>query len=58
MMMQIRVEYADGQTRYFPAKDGWRVDAMKRCLVIGRGVPRTFVPLDGVTHFVIEESDG
>ncbi|MEU8186034.1 hypothetical protein [Micromonospora carbonacea] len=52
--VQLRVEYADHQRRYFPAERGWRIDAASRCIVIGRDLPRTYVPLDGVTDFTVE----
>lgn len=57
MAVQLRVEYADHQRRYFPAERGWRIDAASRCIVIGRDLPRTYVPLDGVTDFTIERSE-
>jgi hypothetical protein len=52
--VQIVVEYADHQFRYFPVKDCWRVDPAFRCIVIGRGLPRTYVPLDSVRNFTVE----
>lgn len=47
------VTYADHQTGYFQVPEGesWRVDPATRCLVVGRGVPRTHVPLDSVQSF-------
>lgn len=52
--VQLRVEFADHQRRYYPANAGWRIDAASRCIVIGTDMPRTYVPLDGVTDFTIE----
>jgi len=56
--VQLAVAYFDAQTRYFPvsAHHGWRIDAMSRCLVIGRGLPRTYVPLDRVESFTVERN--
>jgi hypothetical protein len=52
--VQLAVEYADHQTRYHPADRGWRIDAASRCIVIGRDLPRTYIPLDRVTHWTVE----
>lgn len=54
-MIQLAFTYANGQTLYHPVPpgEGWRVDTMQRVVVIGRGVPRTVVPLDGVQHFEV-----
>lgn len=52
--VQLAVEYADHQTRYYPANRGWRVDAASRCIVIGRDLPRTYVPLDRITNWTVE----
>ena len=54
MTVQLAVEYADHQTRYYPANAGWRVDAAFRCIVIGKDLPRTYIPLDNVVAFRIE----
>jgi hypothetical protein len=54
--VHLAVSYHSGQTRYFPVgEDGWRFDTSTRELVIGRGVPRTHVPLDTVAHYDIED---
>lgn len=53
--VQLVVEYADHQTRYYPANPGWRVDAASRCLVIGRDLPRTYIPLDRVMAWTVEQ---
>lgn len=52
--VQLAVEHADHQTRYYPVERGWRVDAASRCIVIGRDLPRTYVPLDDVFAFTVE----
>jgi hypothetical protein len=52
---QLVVEYADDTRRYYPvAGRGWRIDATSRCIVIGL-FPRTYVPLDAVRSFTVEE---
>jgi hypothetical protein len=56
--VQLRVEYADHQRRYFPVERGWRIDSASRCIVIGTDLPRTYVPLDGVTDFTVEPVPG
>jgi hypothetical protein len=54
----IAVTYTDNVTHYFPVglNRPWRIDAPSRCLIIGRGVPRIYVPLDQVRSFHIEEA--
>jgi hypothetical protein len=49
-MIYLEVSYSDHQVGHFPVPEGqgWRIDAASRCIVIGRGVPRKMVPLDGV----------
>jgi hypothetical protein len=54
MTIQLRVEYADHQRRYFPVERGWRIDAASHCIVIGTSMPRTYVPLCNVTDFTVE----
>lgn len=51
------VSYFNGTYRYYPVppEQGWKLDTMNRCLVIGRGVPRTWIPLDNVASYIIEE---
>lgn len=50
----LTVHYLDGQFRSFRLTQGWKVDVMHRMLVIGRGIPRTVVPLDTVKFFELE----
>lgn len=38
-----------------PMGEGWKVDVINRQIVVGRGVPRTMIPLDGVRSYTIEE---
>lgn len=56
MKLQIVVTYNDNSHMYYPVSHdgGWKIDAPSRCLVIGHGVPRTWVPLDQVRSFSIE----
>ena len=58
--LQLVVTYSDDTTRYYPVTyaGGWKVDPVHRELVIGRGVPRTFVPLDNVRAYSIEHVRG
>ncbi|MBM0235902.1 hypothetical protein JNW88_00170 [Micromonospora sp. ATA32] len=56
--VQLVVEHFDHQTRYYPANRGWRIDAASRCIVIGRDLPRTYIPLDNVAAFHIERVAG
>lgn len=54
---QLVVTYADHMVMYYPvtADGGWKIDNPSRCLVVGRGVPRTYIPLDQVRSFQIEQ---
>lgn len=58
-MRSLRVDYSDGQSRWYPLPEGkgWKVDPTYRCLLIG--VPshhRVFIPLDRVEAFQVEET--
>jgi hypothetical protein len=53
--IEIEVAYADHTMCYFSAEDGWKVDSPSRCLVIGRGVPRMYIPLDSVHCFRVTQ---
>lgn len=57
LSVQLVVTFADHSHRYFPLSSdcGWKVDAASRCLVVGQGLPRTYVPLDQVRSFSLEE---
>jgi hypothetical protein len=46
------VEYADGQERRYPG-GVWRIERVGEatCLIVGNGIPCTFVPLDSVLAF-------
>jgi hypothetical protein len=57
MRRQLVVTYHDRAIMYYPvdADRSWKIDPSWRCLIIGKGVPRTFVPLDQVRSFDIEQ---
>lgn len=57
MGIHVVVEYRDHQRGFYPVPAGqsWRLDTAARCIVIGTGVPRTYVPLDSVLSFNVEE---
>ncbi len=52
---QLVVTYHDHTTMYYPVgpQRGWRIDTPSRCIVVGRGLPRTYIPLDTVRSFDI-----
>jgi hypothetical protein len=54
MTLQLVVAHADNSFSYYPVPDGWRIDRSSGCIVIGKGVPRTYIPLDSVRSFSIE----
>lgn len=57
--LQIRVTHTTHQQTFYevPLGQGWRIDPAMRCIVVGRGVPRTLVPLDTVLCFDLEWVD-
>lgn len=59
-MVHVRVTYRDGTDAYYPVPptEGWRLDTRTRELVIGKGVPRTHVPLDAVWCYAPEPCGG
>jgi hypothetical protein len=54
--VQLVVLYNDHVTMYYPIPQGqgWHVDAANRQIIIGRGLPRTAVPLDQVRNYRVE----
>lgn len=53
--LHLVVTYNDHQIGFYPVnEEGWKIDSAKRCIVIGRGVPRTLVPLDNVQRIDLE----
>ena len=53
--VHLVVTYTDHTVLYFPVEGGWKIDNPHRCLVVGRGLPRTYIPLDAVRSFDVEE---
>ena len=56
--VHLVVTYNDHTVNYFPVEGGWKIDNPHRCLVVGRGLPRTYIPLDQVRSFNVEECGG
>lgn len=57
MTVRIVVTYLSGEYDQFEiGEQDWRVDAPLKCLVVGRGVPRVFVPLNAVGRIDVEEA--
>ena len=56
--VHLVVTYTDHTVMYYPTERGWRINNPQRCIVIGRGLPRTYIPLDQVRAFVVEECGG
>lgn len=57
--LQLVVTYHNNLIGYFtvgPDKP-WKIDTSSRMIVVGKGIPRTMIPLDGVACFNIEEYD-
>ena len=57
MTVQLVVTYNDHTIMYYSVnmRQGWRVDAAKRCIVIGRRLPRTYIPLDSIRSWDVEQ---
>jgi hypothetical protein len=51
--LQLEVIYMDHSMLYYPVAEGWKIDPAQRVIVVGRGVPRTMIPLDNVRAFSI-----
>lgn len=53
--LQLIVLHPDNTFMYYPlsAEQGWKIDSSSRCLVVGKGVPRTYVPMDSIRSFEI-----
>ena len=52
-LIRLAVTYNDEVVMFYPVEGSWHIDNPSRCLIIGRGVPRTHVPLDQVRSFEI-----
>jgi len=57
--VRLVVTHTTHQTTYYPVPpdQGWKVNVAMRCLVVGHGIPRTYIPLDSVLWFDLEEID-
>lgn len=56
--IQLAVHFLVGtRVRYYPVSfaDGWKIDTESNCIVIGKGQPRTMIPIGNIEHWVIEE---
>jgi hypothetical protein len=55
--IQLVVTHRDHQVTYHqvPENQGWKIDPASRCIVVGRGLHRQMIPLDGVLHFALKE---
>lgn len=51
--VQIHVTLLDGTQRWYPVGDGegWKIDSTSRCIIIGKGLGRTYIPFDNVDCF-------
>lgn len=38
-----------------PPEQGWKIDSATREIKIGKGFPRTVIPMDNVRYYSIEE---
>lgn len=57
MPLQLVVTYLDDQIRYYPIRreQGWRIDPVYNQILVGKGLPRTHIPLSNVRSYDIEE---
>lgn len=55
--VQLVVTFLDNTIGYFGVdiRGGWKVDNSTRELKLGKGFPRTNIPLDNVRYYSIEE---
>lgn len=55
--IQLVVLYMDNTYCYYPVPEGssWKVDPVHNEIIVGRGVPRTAIPLFNVRSYSIEE---
>jgi hypothetical protein len=59
MSVQLVVTYNDHSILYYqvPEGEGWKISNPHRCIVIG-SMPRTYIPLDQVRSWVVEQIRG
>lgn len=55
--LHLAVQFKNGENGYFPVSSarGWRINSASREIIVGKGVPRTHIPLDNVLYYDIEE---
>jgi hypothetical protein len=53
--VQLVVTYNDHTIMYYPVQNCWRIDNPSRCIVIGRGMPRTYIPLDQIRSYDVAD---
>lgn len=55
--MYLVITFKDGQEASFKldSNRGWRIATESRQIIIGRGVPRTMVPLDNVLYYEVRK---
>lgn len=58
-VVYLTITYWDWDIRRFPTfhSTGWKIDPNRNLLVIGRGVPRTEIPLSNVRFYDVEEEN-
>jgi hypothetical protein len=51
--IQLQVTMMDGSIRFYSVEPGkgWKIDATSRCLIVGKGLGRIYIPLDNVESF-------
>lgn len=56
---QLVVTYHDHTIMWYSVGPdrSWRIDNPSRCIIIGHGLPRTYIPLDTVRSFDIAVID-
>lgn len=55
--LQLVVTHTGNRIRYYPISmetGGWKVDTETRQIVVGTGVPRTWIPFDNILSYDIE----
>jgi hypothetical protein len=54
--LHLVVVHTGHRIRYYPIPEtGWKIDPEWRQIVLGVGVPRTFIPMDNILSYDIEE---
>jgi hypothetical protein len=55
--VQLVVTHNDHTVMYYvvPSNQGWRIDTATRQIVVGKGMGRVMIPLDGIRSYSIED---